>query len=585
MSELINSDKIDVYKIILKNNSYTEWDIYNTRNFNIVNLNIDPIKNKLFSNDVFTFENNKLNIIHSSLRNVNQIPGVLILNNNKTYGKYKNNKYYYKCIPDDSRLPDFLIPYEQKQNTFSKIYYNTYISFTYSNWDNKHPHGVINQVIGSVNILYNYYEYQLYCKSLNASIQTFQKNAYKALKDKPHDVYIKSILDKYPNIIDRTNKQKWNIFSIDPKNCQDFDDAFSIYNNNDTTVISIYISNVTVWMDILNMWDSFSKRISTIYLPDKKRPMLPTILSDCLCSLQENVNRIAFVLDITIQNNNITNYDFNNCLININNNYEYEETKLTDNEDYKQLLSIVKQLSKKYKYLTNISSSHDVVCYLMILMNYQSAKSLLAKNKGIFRSTILNNHISLPDNIALPDEVSKFITMWKSVSGQYIDISNIDDDDVNKLQHHMLKMDAYIHITSPIRRLVDLLNMITIQKENNIISLSNNAFIFYNKWINELEYINTTMRSIRKVQCDCNLLDICFNDKTIMDTIFEGYIFDKIERNDGLYQYMVYLPKLKLSSRITLRDNFINYNKKMFKIYLFEEEQTLKKKIRLNIVN
>ena len=42
-------------------------------------------------------------------------------------------------------------------------------------------------------------------------------------------------------------------------------------------------------------------RISTIYLPDKKRPMLPTILSDCLCSLQANKNRIAFVLDIKLE--------------------------------------------------------------------------------------------------------------------------------------------------------------------------------------------------------------------------------------------------------------------------------------------
>jgi exoribonuclease II len=66
--------------------------------------------------------------------------------------------------------------------------------------------------------------------------------------------------------------------------------------------LSIYISNVTIWMDILNLWNSFSQRISTIYLPDKKRPMLPTILSECLCSLQENLTRIAFVMDIFIQN-------------------------------------------------------------------------------------------------------------------------------------------------------------------------------------------------------------------------------------------------------------------------------------------
>ena len=59
-----------------------------------------------------------------------------------------------------------------------------------------------------------------------------------------------------------------------------------------------YISNVVFWMEILDLWESFDDRIATIYLPDRKRPMLPTILSDALCSLQENRIRFAFTLDI-----------------------------------------------------------------------------------------------------------------------------------------------------------------------------------------------------------------------------------------------------------------------------------------------
>ena len=57
-------------------------------------------------------------------------------------------------------------------------------------------------------------------------------------------------------------------------------------------------------MDYLNLWSSFSKRISSIYLPDKKRSMLPTILSDCLCSLKEKENKICFVLDIYYDEHN-----------------------------------------------------------------------------------------------------------------------------------------------------------------------------------------------------------------------------------------------------------------------------------------
>ena len=62
------------------------------------------------------------------------------------------------------------------------------------------------------------------------------------------------------------------------------------------------------------------------------------------------------------------------------------------------------------------------------------------------------------------------------------------------------------------------------------------------------------------------------------------YLFDKINRNDGLYQYIVFLPELKLSSRITMRDNFDNFTSKKFKPFLFDDEEKFKKKIRLHML-
>jgi exoribonuclease R len=145
-------------------------------------------------------------------------------------------------------------------------------------------------------------------------------------------------------------------------------------------------------------------------------------------------------------------------------------------------------------------------------------------------------------------------------------------------------MDAYIHITSPIRRLVDLLNMIKFQTVIGINNLSENANKFYEKWLNEIDYINTTMRSIRKVQCDCTLLDLCHNNPEVMQKEYDGYLFDKINRNDGLYQYVVFLPELKLSSRITWREDVDNFISKKFKLFLFNDEEKFKKKIRLHLL-
>jgi hypothetical protein len=114
--------------------------------------------------------------------------------------------------------------------------------------------------------------------------------------------------------------------------------------------------------------------------------------------------------------------------------------------------------------------------------------------------------------------------------------------------------------------------------------LSASADIFYEKWLNEIEYINTTMRSIRKVQSDCDLLKLCSLNPDILEKEYDGYLFDNISRNDGLYQYIVYLPDLNLTSRINLNADISNYTCKKFKIFVFEDEDRLKKKIRLHLL-
>jgi hypothetical protein len=130
-----------------------------------------------------------------------------------------------------------------------------------------------------------------------------------------------------------------------------------------------------------------------------------------------------------------------------------------------------------------------------------------------------------------------------------------------------------------------LLNQIALLK-NCILSgkVSESADKFLNNWGQQLEYINTTMRSIRKVQTDCELLNRCFNNPEIMETQHHGIVFDKILKNDGTIHYMVYLEKLRLLSRVVSLVNVENYSMNCFKLYLFEDEDKVKRKIRLQFV-
>jgi len=568
---------MNTYRIQFLDKKYEEWEIYNTQTLTLCkDVVIDPIESKLFSNDVFSIDDNKKLVIqHSSVRVGPPHPGVLHISNNKTYGRH-GKRLLYKCVPDDIRLPSFLIPYEMKHVGFSKVFVNLYVTFSFVSWEDKHPIGMLSQVIGPVDVLDNFYEYQLYCKSLNASIQKFNKDTTDGIKSKTQDDFICIIKDKYPSIVNRCESH--DVFSIDPYNCVDFDDAFSIQQDTESedVIISIYIANVSIWLEILDLWDSFSRRISTIYLPDKKRPMLPTILSDCLCSLQANEIRVAFTLDIYVNKaNEIRDVKFSNCLIKLRRNFCYDDEDLLTDPKYMQLLMVSRALSHKYKYMSNVRNSHDVVAYLMILMNFYCAKTLLANNTGIFRSTTAMDKTF--ENKDIPEDGVKFIQIFNSVRGQYIEISDAS------IRHNMLDLDAYVHITSPIRRLVDLLNMLRFQQVTNMIHLSENAIRFYEKWLKDLAYINTTMKSIRKVQIDCDLLALCHNHPQTIKEQYDGYVFNRIERQDELFQYFVFLPKLKLSSRITTNRRFENYEKHTFALFVFNDEEHFKRKIRLEL--
>ena len=83
------------------------------------------------------------------------------------------------------------------------------------------------------------------------------------------------------------------------------------------------------------------------------------------------------------------------------------------------------------------------------------------------------------------------------------------------------------------------------------------------------------------MQNDCELLNICSTNHELLNTIYDGFVFDKLKRNDGLFQYMVYLKEIKMTNRITSRHDLINYGFHKFKIYIFHDQERLKHKVRL----
>ncbi len=562
-------------KILINSRDYSDYEYMDHETNNSISNDkykfIDPIKDKLFTRDYLLVDDDKYIVKHSYIRSFAKIAGVLILENNKTFGRTNNGKrLLYKCVPDDIRLPTFLVPYDIKNN-FNKKQNNKYVVFEFDTWNNKHPYGKLTLTIGNIDILENFYEYQLYCKTLNISINEFNKSVKNSLKIKS-DIDMEQIIfsnDKY-NIIDRTNDV---IFTVDPLNSSDFDDGLSVTKNaDDTYTVSVYISNVYVWLDILNLWSSFSKRVSTIYLPDYRRPMLPTLLSEQLCSLHSNKNRFAVAADFIVDiNGNIKSVSYSNCMIRIFKNYVYEDSELLTKKDYNILLMLANKQDN------SVLSSYEVIAYWMKMYNIHTGLNMFNHKIGIFRSVKYIEHIKKDTKNNFNNQTLMVIQNWNNLTGQYVHYNNDTD-----ISHDVMNVKAYIHMTSPIRRLVDLLNQTMFLKKFNLINeYSDGAKLFLEKWSHELEYINNSMRSIKKIQNECNLLHICFNNPDILLKEYIGVVFDKIKKNDGTYNYMVFIEEIKVLYRYISPVEFENYSKNNFKLFIFHNEDKYKKKIRI----
>lgn len=594
-------------KIYINDRNYSSWIFLDAETNSPLNIDdcpelasINPAEYKIFGRDIFTLDSsNKPQVIHSYVKTCQKLAGVLVLEGNKTYGRTENKKrLLYKCIPDDVHIPSFLVPYDLKIG-FSKSQTNKYVVFRFDQWNDKHPHGLIVETIGDVSNLDAFYEYQLYCKSLHVSMTEFTNKTRNLLNQKSTEEYVDQIL-KNPNFNIEDRRDQF-VFTIDSSHSVDFDDGFGIERVGENWKISIYIANVFVWLETLGLWNSFSQRVATIYLPDRRRPMLPTILSDTLCSLQEKQPRFALAMDITLDSNGFlvgeSPITYRNVLIQVNKNYEYEEPALVKKDKhYNQLLDITTKLDPK------VLNSYDLVTHWMVQMNSYTGILLAEYKTGIFRSASFHNSTLRSDvDMKLSEDTIRTIRSWNNTIGQYI----LFDKDAD-LYHELMSIrcfkseaaikskyngvepkmtKSYVHITSPIRRLVDLLNQMFLFQELELIkNMSSDASAFLNKWMKEMEYINTSMRSIRKIQTDCETLNRCINRPDIMENEHEGIVFDKILKNDGMINYMVYLEKLRLLSRVSTHIDVPNYSKNMFKMYLFEDEDRVKKKIRLQII-
>ncbi len=147
----------------------------------------------------------------------------------------------------------------------------------------------------------------------------------------------------------RRDMRKVETFTIDPADAKDFDDALSFQVLADNKFeIGIHIADVSHYVRAGDVLDTEAKeRGTSVYLVDRVIPMLPEVLSNDLCSLRPNEDRLAFSAVFTLdQEGAIHDTWYGQTVIHSDTRFTYEEAQtILDNETGKHYEALEKMMS------------------------------------------------------------------------------------------------------------------------------------------------------------------------------------------------------------------------------------------------
>lgn len=374
----------------------------------------------------------------------------------------------------------------------------------------------------------------------------FSKKAIEELKSIPKEIRKEDL----ENRLDLRNEK---IFTIDGITTKDMDDAVSIkLLDNGNYLIGVHIADVAHYVKFgSELFKESLSRGTSVYLGYKVIPMLPKELSNGICSLNENEDRLtkSTIIEYDPKKGKIVNYKITDSIINSKKRMSYEDLNeyfktRKINEDYIPLLNEIKLLrefaqtaikfrkrrgnlefeSNELKIKTDLYDENNIIGFekrhigeaesiieiLMILANQVVAVEFEKQNLPfIYRIHNNPDEIKLDSTIEIIKKLGYKLVRIQNAYGQKA-IQNILDDykgtqeytiisnlllrsmakakySTNNEGHFGLALDNYCHSTSPIRRFPDLI----VQTLINI--FINNDYSTNNHWnllINQLDEIS-----------------------------------------------------------------------------------------------
>ena len=142
----------------------------------------------------------------------------------------------------------------------------------------------------------------------------------------------------------RTDLRHLPFVTIDPKTAKDFDDAVCLMEESGKRTLWVAIADVAHYIEPGTLLDDEAQaRATSVYLPHAVLPMLPSKLSDNLCSLRSQVPRLAMTVSMQIENDwTIGKVSAFESVIEVQENLSYEDA--LDNPRFQNMMDLAERL-------------------------------------------------------------------------------------------------------------------------------------------------------------------------------------------------------------------------------------------------
>ncbi|MCF2445105.1 ribonuclease R [Dyadobacter sp. CY345] len=424
-------------------------------------------------------------------------------------------------------------------------------------------------------------------------------------------------------ILKRRDMRATLTFTIDPVDAKDFDDALSVrYLDEGNVEVGVHIADVSHYVRPgTELEKEAFRRATSVYLVDRTVPMLPEKLSNNLCSLRPNEDRLAFsaIFELNPKGEILKEW-FGRTVIHSERRYSYEEAQQvldTNQGDYPNELTLLNGIAKilrkeRFKngainfetaevrfrldengkplgvYQKERHDSHKLIEEFMLLANKRVAEFVYSLSKGPDKNTMIYRIHEAPDADRLKTfaafvarlghelEVDDEKMIAKSMNSMLQDVAGKPEQNlieslavrtmakarysVEDLGHFGLAFKRYTHFTSPIRRYPDVMAHRLLQH-----------YLNGGENVNDDPYEEACKHSSERerLASDAERASIKYKQVEFMSTMDKDRVFDGIIT--GVTEFGIFVEITETASeglvRMTdLGDDYYDYDKENYRL-------------------